>query len=181
MAKNNKYDPSTIRGISIYHEDKRTLYAPFYTSKAYIMNGNNTRYYVNYVLGYVTSMVAFEAVYIFSKNLTISLLIAAAVLISNFVFFYFNFLKKAAVIENFSKEKKDSFVLCQAKQLEYDRIYTLIVCCILLVVIFVFYAKWQDLEGIYLYIVILSIIVSAIYGIVNLAILRCKRNLDKKK
>ena len=180
MAKKNKYDPSTIRGISIYHDDKRTLYAPFYSKKAYIMTPANTRHYVNYIVGYITSMVAFEFALILSKNTVISLIAAAAVLVVNFLFFYFNFLKKAAVIDDYTRQKKEGFIIRQAKELEYDRIYTLIVCCILLVVIFAFYAKWQDLEGIYLYIVILSIIISALYGFVNLAILRCKRNMDKK-
>lgn len=180
MAKKSTYDPSGIRGISIYHDDKRTIYSPFYSKKGYIMNENNTRHYVNYILGYVTSMVAFEIALILSKSTPLSLLAAFVVLIINFIFFNRNFLQKAAVIENYSKEKKDGFITRQAKELEYDRIYTLIVCCILLVVIFAFYAKWQYLEGIYLYIVILSIIMSALYGFINLAILINKRKMDRK-
>ena len=181
MAQNNKYDPRLIRGISIYQEEKRTLYAPFYSKNAYIMTPNNSRHYINYIVGYIAAMVFFEIVYILSKNLLLSLCVAFGVIIINFLFFYFNFLKKAAVIENYAKKQKDSFILRQARQLEYDRIYTLIVCCILLVVIFVFYAMWQKLDGIYLVIIVLSIIMSAVYGFINLAILICKRKLDQKK
>ena len=179
MAQKKKYDPSSIRGISIFKDDKRTIYAPFYSRKGYILTENNTGHYVNYVVGYIAAMVAFEFAAIFFKDTLIACLVGLAVLILNFVFFYFNFLRKAAVIEDFGRKPKENFILRQAKTLEYDRIYTLIICCILLVVIFVFYALWQDLEGIYLYIVLLSIAASAIYGFVNLAILiyKRKRNL----
>ncbi len=181
MATKKKYDPSLIRGISIYQDNGRTLYAPFYSKKAYIMTQNNAAHYINYIVGYIAAMVFFEIAYIFSKDLLISILIAIAVLIANFLFFYFNFIKKAGVLDGYKKEEKDGFILRQAKQLEYDRIYTLIICCILLVVIFYFYALWQDLEGIYLYIIVLSIIASAVYGLVNLAILLRKRKLDSEK
>ena len=178
--KVNKFNPENIRGISICKENNKTIYAPFYSQKAYILNENNARHYVNYIVGYIAAMVVFEMVYIFSKNLLLSLLIGLLVLVINFVYFYFNFLKKASIQSDFKKQSKDSLILRQAKMLEYDRIYTLIVCSILLVVIFYFYMLWQKLDGIYLYIVIASIVMSALYGIFNFLILLKKRQLDKK-
>ena len=180
MEKNKKYDPSEIRGISIYHDGKRTVYAPFYSKKGYIMTESNTKHYINYMIGYIAAVVALEFAVIFTKNTPLSIGIALLVLIINFVSFYFNFLRKAAVIENYPRNKKDNFIIRQAKELEYDRIYTLIVCCILLIVIFYFYALWQKLEGIYLYIVVFIAVASVIYLIINIAILICKRNMDGK-
>ena len=181
MENKNKYDPKTIRGISIYHEDKRTLYAPFYSKKAYILTQGNVRHYVSYMVGYIAAMVAFEVVCIFSKSIPLSIGAAILVLIANFLFFYFNFLKKAAVIENYDKVKKEeSFIVRQAKELDYDHIYTLIICCILLVVIFYFYALWQKLDGIYLYVILTCGIASAIYLVINIMILFTKRKMDKK-
>ena len=180
MANKIKYDPELIRGISIYHDEKRTVYAPFYSKKAYIMTKNNAGHYISYVVGYIAALVVFEIVAIFSKSTPIATLAGILVLIINFLFFYFNFLSKAAVIENYSKAKKDGFISRQAKELEYDRIYTLIICCILLVVIFYFYALWQKLEGVYLYIVIFLGAASALYGIINVLILFKKRSMDKQ-
>lgn len=180
LMANKKYDPKTIRGISIYQDEKRTVYAPFYSKNGYIMTQSNTGHYINYMVGYLTSLVVFEIVLILSKSVPLSLLSAVLVLIINFLFFYFNFLKKAAVIENYSRQQKENFIIRQARQLEYDRIYTLIICCILLVVIFYFFTLWQKPEGLYLYIIIISGIASAVYGFVNLAILICKRKMDKE-
>jgi hypothetical protein len=181
MENKNKYDPKTIRGISIYHDDKRTLYAPFYSKKAYIMTQGNIRHYVSYMAGYIAAMVIFEIVCILTKSIPLSLGAAVLVLIANFLFFYFNFLKKAAVIEDYTRQKKEGFIARQAKELEYDRIYTLIICCILLVVIFYFYALWQKLDGIYLYIIIFCGAASALYLVVNILILITKRKMDKEK
>ena len=180
MEKSKKYDPSNIRGLSIYHDDKRTVYAPFYSKKGYIMTEANTRHYVTYMAGYIAAVVALEVAVIFSKNTALSIGICLLVLIINFVSFYFNFLRKAAVIEDYPKQKKDNFITRQAKELEYDRIYTLIICCILLVVILYFYALWQKLDGIYLYIVVFMIAASAIYLFINIAILIHKRKMDSK-
>ncbi len=180
MANKTKYEPSSLRGLSIHQTGKKTVYAPFYSDKGYIINTGNIRHYINYVVGYLVSLVAFEIAVIITKNTPVSILAALAVLVINFLSFYFNFLKKASVIENFAKEKKENFIDRQAKMLEYDRIYTLIICCILLVVIFVFYAMWQHLEGVYFWIVVLCTAASVIYGILNLIILIRKRKMDEK-
>lgn len=179
MAKKANYDPSSLRGVFIHQEDKRTIYAPFYSKKGFIITANNIRHYINYMVGYLASLVVFEFVSIFTKSIAISLLAALSVLVINFLSFYFNFLKKASVIENFSREKKEGFIQRQARQLDYERIYTLIICCILLVAIFAFYVWWQDLEGIYLYIVMISMVASAIYGILNVVILIYKKRNEK--
>lgn len=174
MPKENKYNPKTIRGINIYHDDKNTIYMPFLSNTAYILTPSNTKHYVNYIVGYLAALVIFEVVLIFSKNTLLSLLAGIGVLIVNYLFFYFNFLKKAIKIEDYELKKKDNFIRRQAKELDYNRIYTLIVCCILLVLILVFYCWWQKLEGVYYYVTLMMIVAAAIYGIINVIILICK-------
>ena len=182
MANKKTYDPSLMRGISIYQEEKRTLYAPFFSKKAYIITEKNANHYINYVVGYLAALVIFEVVLIFSRSSLLSLSAAVLALIVNYIFFYKRFLSKAAVIEDFNKTRKhESFITRQARQLDYDRIYTLIICCILLAVILYFYMLWQKLDGIYFYIVLLTIILAALYGFINVAILITKRKAEKKK
>lgn len=179
---NNKYDPKLLRGISIYQDGKRTLYAPFYTKKAYILTEKNASHYINYIVGYLAALVIFEVVLIFSKNALLSLIAAIVTLIVNYLFFYFRCLSKAGQVTDFRKVKeKEPFIQRQANQLEYDRIYTLIICCILLVVILVFYMLWQDPDGIFYYITLGTIVLSALYGIINVMILITKEKADKKK
>ena len=46
MANNKKnIKPFELNGISIYHEQKRTVYSPFFSSRGYIINENNIREY----------------------------------------------------------------------------------------------------------------------------------------
>ena len=178
---NNNYDPKLLRGISIYQDGKRTLYAPFYTKKAYILTEKNAAHYINYIVGYLAALVIFEVVLIFSKNTLLSLIIAILTLIINYLYFYFRCLSKAGQVTDFHKVKENEpFIQRQANQLEYDRIYTLIICCILLVVILAFYMMWQKPEGIFFYITLGTIILSALYGFINFAIYLTKRKNDRK-
>lgn len=175
MAKNKKMteqDISKISGISIIRKDGRMIYSPFFSNKGYILTTQNGKHYKNYVTGYITSMIVFLVAYMISDKFFVGLLIAGLVLATNIALFYKNFIKTASTVEFKSegKQKKEPFVIAQARQLSYPRIKELIICCILLVIIFIFLYFWQKPEGIYLVITISSLIASIVYLIANIQV-----------
>lgn len=175
MAKNNKnkeQDISKITGISIIRNEGRLIYSPVFSNKGYILTSQNGRHYKNYVTGYVTAMIVFLVAYIISNKLLVALLISGLVLATNIALFYKNFISKASTVEFKSegKKKKEPFVISQARQLSYPRIKELIICCILLVIIFIFLYFWQKPEGAYLVVTISSLIASIVYLIANIQV-----------
>ena len=67
-SKKKKISPSDLNGISIYHEEKRTVYSPFFSKKAYIINENNVNQYVSYIQGYLIALIIFVVSYIIYRK-----------------------------------------------------------------------------------------------------------------
>ena len=104
MANKKKdYDPKQLYGMSVYHDDKHTVYSPFFSKKGYLINENNVRAYVSYIQGYLIALLVFSVSYIIRKELLLPTLLALFFLISNIATFYMSFIKKAGVIDNYKK------------------------------------------------------------------------------
>ena len=104
--KKEKYDVQSIQGISIYHEDKRTVYSPFFQQKGYILSENNVHAYVSYIQGYLVALVVFVVAFIIYRRFLIPFILALLFMISTIVSFYLNFIRKANVIENYKKPER---------------------------------------------------------------------------
>lgn len=181
MAKNDKNkqsDTSNINGISIIKKDDKLLYSPFFSNKGYIITASNGIHYRNYAFGNITAMIVFMISYFVSSNVWIGILTGIVVAIINISIFYSKFISKASTVEfkNEGKKKKDSFVIAQAKNLEFSRIKELIICYLLLVLIFIFLYYWQNPKGIYLYITIATGLASFIAMIAYIRVWFYKKN-----
>ncbi len=179
MAKNKKeIDPKYLNGLSIYHDEKRTVYAPFFSKKAYIINEKNAKEYVSYIQGYLIALLIFAVVYIVTKNPLIGIMLAVTFIISNLVVFYMNFIKKASVIENYNKAPRDNFAIRQARSLDRKNIITIIICCPLLALAFMLNSYFNKFTGAALYLSIAAAVASLLYGALHIYILIYKdRNL----
>ena len=179
MAKNKKeIDPKDLNGLSIYHDEKRTVYAPFFSKKAYIITEKNIKEYISYIQGYLIALMIFAVAYIVTKNPLIGILLAVTFLISSIVVFYINFIKKASVIEDYKKEPKDSFAIRQAKSLDRKNIITIIICCPLLALAFMLNSYFNKFTGAALYLSVAAAVASLLYGALHIYILIYKdRNL----
>ena len=179
MAKNKKeIDPKDLNGLSIYHDEKRTVYAPFFSKKAYIITEKNIKEYISYIQGYLIALMIFAVAYIVTKNPLIGILLAVTFLISSIVVFYINFIKKASVIEDYKKEPKDSFAIRQAKSLDRKNIITIIICCPLLALAFMLNSYFNKFTGAALYLSFAAAVASLLYGALHIYILIYKdRNL----
>ncbi|MBQ6334877.1 MAG: hypothetical protein IJI46_07420 [Erysipelotrichaceae bacterium] len=174
MAKKEKnYDLNALNGISIYHENKRTVYAPFYSKKAYIINENNVSHYNTYIQGYLIAIVIFLLAQIFYRHLWVSLLLALLFMVSTFIIFKRNFLDKAAVIEDYKKPQRDNFITRQAR-LEKKNIRTIIICSPLLAAAILFNSYLNKVEGDMLYLMIFIAIIAVLYGLLHIYILLYK-------
>lgn len=182
MAKEKrKVLAKDLHGMSIYHEEKRTVYAPFYTSNGYVLTDDNCKEYRNYVTNYLFAFLIFSIVYIVTKNLVPSLLLGLLFLIGAIITFYMRFIKKAAVIPNYKRPLKDNFFVKQAKNLDNKRIWTIIVCSVLLAFFIVLNGKISKFEGSYMYLTYFFAGVAIIYGIMHLYILALKKKIDSNK
>ena len=179
MAKEKrKILAKDLHGMSIYHEEKRTVYAPFFTKNGYVLTDDNCKEYRSYVTNYLFALLIFSVVYIVTKNLLPSLLLGLAFLIGAIIAFYLRFIKKTAVIPNYKRPLKDNFFYRQAKNLDNKRIWTIIICCVLLAFFIILNGKISNFEGAYLYLNIFFAIVAIVYGIMNVYILLLKKKLD---
>lgn len=173
MAKENKtVNTNTITGISIIRNNGKVIYSPVFSNKGYILTPENGKKYTNYIKGYIAIMVIFLIAYIATDKFLLSLGIGLIAAIINIANFYFGFIKKASVITFKEKTKtaKDPFVVSQARDLTYSRIKELIICCVLLVIIFVGFYFWQKPEGVYFFVILFAGITSFIYLVINIAI-----------
>ena len=175
MAKNKRQiDPKDLNGLSIYHDEKRTVYMPFFSKKAYIITEKNAKDYVSYIQGYLIALMIFAVAYIVTKNPLIGILLAVTFMISNIAVFYMNFIKKA----NYNKAPRDNFAIRQAKSLDRKNIITIIICCPLLALAFMLNSYFNKFTGAALYLSIAAAIASVLYGLLHIYILIYKdRNL----
>lgn len=162
--KRNKNDPESLNGLFIYHDAKRTVYAPFFSRNAYIVNKENTSQYTAYIEGYLLSLLIFSIFYIVTKNLLLSIIIALVFLFYNLLSFYRNFIKKASIIENYKKPAKQSFVARQAENLETKNLLTVIVCCFLLSLVILYNGYINRFTGVTYYLNLILSISSFIYA-----------------
>lgn len=167
--------PEDLSGMSIYHDDKRTVYSPFFLNKAYVLTKENCRRYYDYIKGYLMSLLIFGLAYIITKNILISLLLGLAFMAGTIYVFYAKFIKKAAVIPDYRKPAKDSFFIRQAKNLDLPRIWTIIICCFLLSIVIIFNGYLNGFTGAYRILNLILAIVPIVYAIMHIWILIYKK------
>ncbi len=182
MANKKKdYDPNQLYGMSVYHDGKHTVYSPFFSKKAFLIDKSNVRDYVNYIQGYLIAIMVFSVAYIIRKELLLPVLLSLFFLISNIVTFYMTFIKKAGIIENYKKPERDSFAVRQAKSLESKNIWTIIICCPLLAAVTMLYSYLNQYEGFMFYMMLFISVFVLLYGFLNVYILIYKKKyIDKK-
>ncbi len=180
MNRKKERDPSSLNGLSIYHDGKHTVYAPFYSRRAYILTKENAGAYVSYIQGYLVTLLVFVAAYIIYRKIWMPVILASLFLISTFVSFYLNFLRKANVIEDYRKPHRDSFVTRQAASLEEKNILTIIISSPLLAAALMFHSYLNHYEGAMFYIILAVAVVAALYGLLHVYILIYKRNNSRK-
>ena len=176
MSKRNATDPSRLSGISIYHDEKRSVYSPFFTRKAYVLNKENADQYVSYVQGYLIALLIFAVVYILYRKFFQALLMAVLFLCVNIAYFYLRFIRKAPVITDYHKKSRESFLARQARSLELRNIWTIIICCFLLSVVIIFNGYLNHFEGSSRILNGILAFISLFYGMLHIFVL-----IEKKK
>ena len=176
--KKKKYTPQSIQGISIYHDDRRTIYSPSFQKKGYIVTENNVHAYITYIQGYLVAPVAFIGAYIIWRKLWVAFLAALVVILVTIINFYFNFIRKASVIDDYKRPANDSFITRQAT-LEKRRLWEIIICCPILAGLIMLYSYLSSFEGATYYIMLATAIAAILYGIMHVYILiyKNKNNL----
>ena len=179
MTNKKKYiSPSQLNGISVYHEQKRTVYSPFFSSRGYVISENNIKEYISYVQSYLIAIIILLVSYIIYRKFWISALLSLAFMASTIFIFYRNFLSKANVIEEYRKPDKDSFVQRQANSMKEKDIWTIIVCSPLLSLSILIHSWLNHYEGFMFYMMVFIAAVSLMYGILHIFVLiRKKKNL----
>ncbi len=179
MKKNKKTDPANLNGPSVYHTDRKTVYAPFFTKKAYIITPENMKQYVSYIQGYLVSIVVFVIAYLIYRKPLIPVILMVLFMVSTVAVFYFNFIRKAAVLDNFKKPEKEGFISRQAKALDYKRIWTVIIASPLLAIAIMIHSYLNKYEGAMLYIMVFMALLAAFYGILHIFVLLNKKHNEK--
>lgn len=182
MAKNKRrYDPRSLKGASIYQEEKRTVYSPFFTKKGYIITENTYKAYTQYVQGYLIALLIFSVAYIITKNMWISVGLGGAFFIGTIVSFYINFIKKAVLIEHYTKLKKDNFFIRQAKTLPFKNLIVMTICSFLLSGMIMLNGYINSFTGTYFILNTSLAIVALIYAFMNVYIIIYKKTNNIKE
>ena len=180
MAKQKrKVLAKQLQGMSIYHEEKRTVYSPFFSKNGYVLTDENSREYRSYITNLLFAFLIFSLAYIFTKNIWTALLLGSLFAIGSIVSFYLKFIKKTAKIPNYKKPVKDNFIVRQAKNLDNKRIWTIIICCVLLAFFIMLNGKINNFEGSYFYLNTFFAIVAIAYGLMHVYILIIKKNYQE--
>ena len=180
MAKEKrKILAQDLQGMSIYHDEKRTVYAPFFIKNGYVLTDENCKEYRNYVTNYLFALLIFSIVYIITKNLVPAILLGILFMIGAIIAFYLKFIKKAAVIPNYKRPYRDNFFNRQAKNLDNKRIWTIIICCVLLAFFIMLNGKLSNFEGSYFYLNTFFAIIAIIYGLMHVYILILKKKMKE--
>ena len=176
--KKKNIKPSDLNGISVYHEQKRTVYSPFFSSRGYIINENNIGEYVSYVQSYLIAIIIFLGSYIIYRKFWISIFLSLAFMASTIFIFYRNFLSKANVIDDYRKPARDSFIQRQADSMDEKNIRTIIICSPLLAVCILIHSYLNQYEGAMFYMMDFIAAVSLAYGVLHVfVLLRKKKSL----
>ena len=180
MAK-DKYvpKPEDLSGKSIYHDGKRTIYSPFYASKGYIITDKNLDEYLNYVQGSLISLIVFFIALLIMKKPLVPIILAVLFFCMTRLMFYRNFLRKAAVIENYHKPKKEGFVARQAASLDYKNIWTIIVTAPLLAFFIMLNTYINHFEGTVYWIMTVCAFAALFYAILHIMVLFYKKKHSK--
>ena len=182
MAKIKKvYDPKKLKGMSIYQEEKRTVYSPFFTKYGYVVSQSTCRAYTQYVQGYLISLFIFALAYIISKNIWVSLGLGTAFFLGTLLAFYLNFIKKAVLIKDYKKHDRDSFFVRQAKSLPAKNIITIIVACFLLTGMIMLNGYINKFAGAYFILNTVLAAVALLYGFMHIYILIYKKKNNLKE
>ena len=88
MAKQKrKVLAKQLQGMSIYHEEKRTVYSPFFSKNGYVLTDENSREYRSYITNLLFAFLIFSLAYIFTKNIWAALLLGLLFAIGSIVSF----------------------------------------------------------------------------------------------
>ena len=177
MAKKKKKNTGAdfVNGLSVFHDEKRTVYCPFFSKTGYIMTDENCGEYARFSGSFVISLLIFTILYLFTKNFLPSLIVAILYVVVASLVFYFRFIKKAPTIENYKKPVSDNYFVRQAKQLTYKRLWTIILGCIALFICLYIYGLWQGLEDASYIANLLCASCALIYSGINVYILILKK------
>ena len=179
-GKKNRIRPAELNGISIYHEEKRTVYSPFFSKRAYIISENNVSYYVSYIQGYLIAILIFLIAYMLYRKPLLPILLTLAFLASNIFMFYRSFIAKANIIENYRKPKRDSFAARQADTMSEGNILTVIICSPLLAAAIMFNSHLNHYEGGMFYLMLAISAVTLAYGLLHIYVLYLKKSSKKE-
>ena len=176
MAKKRKTDLKDPNGIFIYHDDKKVIYAPPFSSKGYVLNEENVRYYISHLQSFMIALLIILVAYIFTRNFPISLLLAVLFILSESFFFYRNFLSKAVFIENYKRPEKDGFIKRQAESTSEKQLKTTIIASPLLSIAIMLNSYLNGYKGAMFYLMAFIALISLAYGLLNIYILKYKKD-----
>jgi len=175
MAK-RKYDASKLNGISIYHDSKnRVVFSPSFSKKGYILSDENVSEYQNYSQSFLVTVIIFLVMYYLTYSILYSLLLSITYLGISIFMFYLRCLRKVAVIENFKKPEKDTYIIRQAKNVTKRRLIVIFLACIFLSFFIFLNAMLQGYYGKILVINYIFMALAVLYGFLNLYILTVKK------
>lgn len=182
MAKNKRvYNPKSLKGASIYQEEKSTVYSPFFTSKGYVITESTYKAYTQYVQGYLIALLIFSGCYIITKNMLVSVMLAALFFIGTLISFYLNFIKKAVLIEHYPKSKKDNYFIRQAKTLPFKNLIVMTISSFLLSGMIMLNGYINSFTGTYYTLNTALAIVALIYAFMNVYIIIYKKKNNIKE
>ena len=177
-TKKKKILPKDLNGIFVYHEEKRTVYAPPFSRRGYIISDSNIDQYVSYVQAYLIAIIIFVVAYIIYRKLTIPILLASMFIAVNLFLFYRSFLSKANIIANYKRPKRDSFAQRQAAALDEKQIITIIIASPLLAAAIMFNSYLNGFKDEMFYMMLFISLIAIAYGILHIYVLILKRKSD---
>lgn len=165
------YKASDITGKHIYQSNNRTIYSDYFMKDfGYVITDDEAEHYHSYSLRLFESILAF-ALLLFVTNsnvlLSFGISILAYVVIS--LLFYFKFLKKLPKIENFKKEKKDNYIVANAKDMSKARLLVLSIILVVTTICVIYYPIYNNYDGAVKILLFCIGIATGIFTLMNIA------------
>ena len=170
MEKNvrRKLKPTELRGREIYQYKNITIYSKFFMKDyGYQITQYDADDYYSYSLRGLESVVGFILLLLVSKRVVFSIICSLGAYIVLSLLFYLKFLRRLEKI-SFPKEKKDNYIVSNAKEMSKGRILAIALLCLLFSISIIYYGYTTYKES-YLMLFILFGIVSGFFSLINFA------------
>lgn len=176
------YTADELQGPNIYKDTKgRTVYCDRFMKKGRVITNSYANEYYNYSLRMFGALLLATLIMMIWKNsYLLATIVGVGFYLITTLLFYFRFLRKLPETKDFIKEKRDNYIVFNAKDYTYGRLIAIIILLMLIALILYSWIQKYDAGLLRYAMIILTALVIA-FTLLNIVTLFYKIIKNPKK